>query len=333
MERRRAVLVIGAQGALGRMCVEALRDSGFDVLRAGRRAENASDFRLVDLDEPASVAGACADVDLVVSAVRHPGHAAERVVMREGGTLLSVASLRASDRTELKADADGARGLVVLHAGLAPGVYSLILKEMLAEHPDADGLEIAACFSMVQTSGAGGTVDFVYPVLTRAARHPTRVIEFPAPIGRRRCMQAAGPEVGFFGELAAGRTGRVYFSVLQHAAQAELLALNAMGLLSRLPLRFFLLGRSWTARRTTHEPKRDIVAVTSGNQRLAARAVEGSGDYLMTASATAAFAEALLDRRAAEPTLRGVLGAEEVFDLSELRCGFERRGIQIRSLI
>lgn len=326
------VLVIGAQGTLGRMCVGALRDAGFEVIRAGRRPEDAPDFRFVDLDDPRSIATACSGVDLVVTTLRHPGHAAERLVVGEGGVLLSVASLRLSDRAELKREQVPAQGLVVLHAGLLPGVGSLLLKQMLAEHPKADGLEIAACFSMVQSSGAAGTVDFAYPALTSARRHPTRVIEFPSPIGRRRCMEVGGPEIGFFGELAEGRSGRVYFTVLQRAAQAEFLALNTVGLLARLPIRLFQLGRSWTARRTTTEPKRDVLAVTSGGGRLAAASIKGAGDYLMTAAATAVFAQALLDRRAADPALSGVVGAEELFDLAELRGGFERSGIEIVSL-
>ncbi len=329
MNGPRSVLVIGAQGVLGRLCGEALRAAGLDVIRAGRRPESAPDFRLIDLDDPRSVAEGCAGMDLVVSTVRHPAHAVERTVMREGGTLLSAASLSASDRAELKAEAAQARGLVVLHAGLLPGVGSVVLKEMLAEHPEADGLEIAAVFSMLQSSGRGGVIDFMYPVLTSARRHPTRVFEFRAPIGRRRCMQVAGPEVGFFGELASGRTGRVYVGFHQRAAQAEFLAVNAVGLWTSLPRGFFTFGSSWRARRTTSEAKRDILAVVRGDQRLAARAVEGSGDYQMTAAATVAFAEALLARRAADPILSGVLGAEELFDLSELRDGFESRGIRI----
>jgi hypothetical protein len=311
------------------MCVDVLREAGFDVIRAGRRAEEGPDFRLVELEDRDSVARACSGVDLVVSAVRHPGHTAERVVMREGGVLLSVASLSSADRTELKAEQSAARGLVVLHAGVLPGVASLALKQMLAEHPDADGLEIAACFSMIQSSGAAGTVDFAYPALTSARRHPTRVIDFPAPVGRRRCMQIGGPEIGFFGELADGRTGRVYFTVLQRAVQAELLALNATGLLARLPIRLFQLGRGWTARRTTREPKRDVVAVTRGGTRLAAASIRGEGDYLMTAAATAVFARALVDRRRTDPTLSGVVGAEEIFDLADLQDQFERSGIEL----
>ena len=176
-----------------------------------------------------------------------------------------------SDRAELKADGKDARGLVVLHPGLLPGVGSVVLKEVLAEHPEADGLEIAAVFSMLQSSGRGGVIDFMYPVLTSARRHPTRVFEFRAPLGRRRCTQAAGPEVGFFGELASGRTGRLYVGFHQHAAQAEFLAVNALGLWTALPRGFFAFGSSWRARRTTSEPKRDMLAVTRGDERLADR--------------------------------------------------------------
>jgi NAD(P)-dependent dehydrogenase (short-subunit alcohol dehydrogenase family) len=324
-----SVLVIGAQGVLGRMCAEALRGAGFDVIRAGRRPESSPDFRLIDLDDPRSVADGCAGVDLVLSTVRHPAHAAERTVAREGGTLLNVASLWAQDREQLKAEAAGARGLVCLHAGLAPGVYSLALKEMLSEHPEADCLQIAGAHSVLQTNGRAAMVDFGYPVLTSARRHSTRMFEFPAPIGRRRCMLVAGPECGFFGELATGRTAHLYFSALERAGQAELLAINVLGLWKRVPLRFFTLGSTWRARRTTSEPHRNILAVTRGEERLAACVVEGSGDYQMTAAATVVFAQALLDRRAADPTLSGVLGAEEIFDLSELRNGFESRGIDI----
>jgi NAD dependent epimerase/dehydratase family len=332
LARAVTVLVVGAQGALGRMCADALREAGFDVLRAGRRPEDRPDFRFVELDDSDSVARAFSGVDLVVSTVRHPGHAAERFVMREGGVLLNVASLSSADRGKLKAEQGPTRGLVVLHAGVLPGVGSLALKQMLAEHPEADGVEIAACFSTVQSSGAGGTADFAYPALTSARRHPTRVIDFPPPVGRRRCMEIGGPEIGFFGELADGRTGRVYFTVLQRPVQAELLALNATGLLARLPMRLFQLGRGWTARRTTREPKRDVLAVTRGGTSLAAASIQGEGDYLMTAAATTVFARAALDRRSVDPTLSGVVGAEEIFDLRDLQDELERGGIELVTL-
>ena len=327
-----AVLVIGAQGALGRLCVNALRDCGLEVVRAGRRPEAAEDFRLLDLDDADATAEACAEAELVVSAVRHPAHSAERAVMRDGGALLSVASLRASDREELKSEARGAHGLVVLHAGLAPGVYSLALKDMLAARPDADGVEIAGAYSAFQASGPGGAIDFFHSALRGRGRRLTRVIEFPEPIGRRRCLDMGGAEIGFFGEVAAGRDARVYLCFVERAVQAQVLAANALGLLSRVPRSLFTVGRRWTQRRMTTEPKRDLLAVTRNGHRLTAWCVEGEGDYLMTATATAAFTEALLARRARDPALRGVLGADEIFDLQELRPAFEERGVRIVSL-
>ena len=226
--------------------------TGFDVVRAGRRPEESADFRLVDLADEPSVSAACSDADLVVTTVRHPRHVAERVVLRDGGLLLSVASLTASDRAELKGDGATGPGLVVVHAGLLPGVGSLVFKHLLAEHPDADGLEVSACFSMVQSSGAAGTVDFAYPALTSARRHPTRVVEFPKSIGRRRCMHVGGSEIGSFGELADGRTGRVYFTVRQRVAQRS----------SSRSTRCSIAGRASRRPRAWPEPKSSSPSTT-----------------------------------------------------------------------
>lgn len=327
-----ALVVIGAHGALGRLCVDALRKSGHEVVRAGRRQERAADFRFVDLDEPESIADACADADLVVNTVRHPAHQAERVILKRGGTLINVASLTASDRAELKSAADDGRGLVVLHAGLAPGVYSLVFKDMLADHPDADSLELAGAWSALQTSGPGGATDGLYSAVRGGGRRVTRVIEFPEPIGRRRCFHLGGAELGFFGDVASGLEARAYLCIHERPIQAALLALNALGLLTRLPRVSFTFSRRWTQERTTREPKRDLLAATRNGHRLAAQYVEGEGDYLMTASATAAFAEALLARRASGWALNGVFGAEEIFDLGELRSGLEQRGVRILPL-
>lgn len=329
-----SVLVIGAQGVLGRMCAETLRGAGLEVIRAGRRPESSPDFRLIDLDDPRSVADGCAGVDLVLSTVRHSAHAAERLILREGGTLLSAASLWAAERADLKAHADGARGLVILDAGGVPGVSSLFLKEMLAEHPDADGLESAGTFSALEPSGRGTAIDATYPILRSARRHPTRVFEFPAPIGRRRCLVLAGPDADamIFGGLLPGHTSRIYICNIERPINAEFLALNALGLLSRMPVGFFTLGSSWKLRRNAAKLQSHVVAVTRGEERLAAGVIEGSGNYLMTAAAIVGYAEALLRRRASGPSLSGVLGVEDVFDLSELRNGFESRGIRIVSL-
>ena len=50
----KTVLVLGAQGVLGRFTARALQATGHRVLRGGRREESAAYFRLVDLDRPDS---------------------------------------------------------------------------------------------------------------------------------------------------------------------------------------------------------------------------------------------------------------------------------------
>jgi NAD(P)-dependent dehydrogenase (short-subunit alcohol dehydrogenase family) len=306
------VLVIGAQGALGRLCVEALRGSGYDVIRAGRRAEDAPDFRLFDLDDADAVAAACADADLVVSSVRHPGHAAERAVLRNGGMMITLASHTVADREELKAESGDARGLVVLHAGLAPGVV------------------MGCAWSLVQTSGPAAMIDFGHPAMNGDPRRPTRVLDFPDPIGRRRCVYVGGPEIGFFGDIANGREARIYACWMESWWNAQVLFFNATGILARLPLWAFTLGRSVTQKLTSREPKRDLVIAARGRRVLAAVSVAGEGDYLMTASSAAAFADALAARREREPDLRGLVGAEDVFELGDVRPGLEQRGIDVR---
>jgi len=56
---RGRILVIGAQGVLGSFIARSLADAGYGVLRAGRRQESDSSFRLLDLDRPETVAAAC----------------------------------------------------------------------------------------------------------------------------------------------------------------------------------------------------------------------------------------------------------------------------------
>jgi hypothetical protein len=315
------------------MCVEALRGAGLTVIRAGRRPEDAADFRLIELDDPRSVEEGCVGVDLVISTVRHASHAAERLILREGRTLLSTAAMRLAERADLAGGAGDAPGLVILDAALSPGVSSLVLKDLLTEHPDADGVEGAGTFSAVEPSGFGAADDFTY-LFGLKRRHPTRIFDFPPPVGRRRCVSLDGPELEamLFGGLLQGRNARGYMCMLERPANLQLLALNAVGLLSKMPPSMFALGSRWKLRRMLTKPQTHPLIVTRGGQPLAGSVIECSGNYLMSAAAVVVYARALLGRRGEARQLSGVLGVEDVFDLSELRDAFEARGIHIRAL-
>ena len=125
---QKTILVLGAQGTLGRFTAQRLRAAGHHVLRGGRRWEKASDFRLVDLDHMETFSAALQGVDLVVSSVEDPETRAEREILRRGGVLISQATIPAAAQRKLHSDsARDAKGTVVLNSGLT-GVIGLVIK-------------------------------------------------------------------------------------------------------------------------------------------------------------------------------------------------------------
>lgn len=191
------VLVLGAQGALGRLCVPALRRAGMNVVRAGRRAESASDFRLIDVSDDAAVEQGCADADLVVSMVNDPSH---------------------------------------------------------------------------------------------------------------------------------------YGYTLEAWARAPIMALNSLGLASKIPLSLLTLGLERQAASTFAKPQAHLCAVLREGRRLETQVVLGEGNFAMSAAAIATYSKVLLDRRADGDSLSGVRGIEDVFRLSEVRDDFEEQGIRIETM-
>jgi hypothetical protein len=327
------VVVFGAQGVLGGFCSTALRDAGFDVIRSGRRPESAADFRLADLADPMSLVAACGDADLLVTTVREPTHALERHALDNGLPLLSVAAYRSRERAELKELAEGARGPLILDAGLGPGLSSILHKELLAAHPDAEELEAASTFSAFEPSGRGTAVDG-HPVFQTANRYRSALVDFPEPFGRLRCIRLGGPEADtmLFGDLASHLPVRFYVYVIEPLARAEFLALNAFGLLPRAPLWLFTVGSGWKKSRDKRKPQCHVAAVLRGGERIGTAAISGSGNYAMSATAMAAFAKALLDQRERGALPCGAMGVEEVFSMAELREHLETGGVRIASV-
>jgi hypothetical protein len=315
------VLVIGGSGILGGNIAAALRARGYETLRGGRRLGAAADGVHVDLDRPETVAEAIAGVDLVVNTVLHPELTAERTVLERGGLLLSVASLSLADRLRLR-DSEAA-GLVVVHAGLNPGLMSLALAHLLDRHPEADTVEIAATAAPLQSMG-GLAYEYVWPFLTSRSHRPTRTVEFPDPLGRRRCILLGRGEEGWLGELADGRQGRVWLTLHQRSFNGLLLAANRTGFLSVAPRQALAPLRLIAPSELPHDEKRDVAMVSRQGRLLAGLSIRGDGDYRVSVASTIVFAEHLWRRR---DEARGLQGAETWFDFDELRPGFEAGGI------
>jgi hypothetical protein len=329
---RPKVVVLGAQGALGRLCVPALRQAGFEVIPSGRRPESGSDFRRVDLENGKAIAELCEDADLIVSTVRHQALAAERYALANGKTLVSVAAFWPEERAQLEAIAAGATGTLILDAGLAPGVSSIVLKALLNRHPEADAVESTGTLSITEPAGRGTAVDGMI-AWQGSGRLPTAVIEFPPPVGRCRSIRFAGDAVttALFGSLAEGRTAIAYGTFVERPARAYFLALNSLGLLTRLPERFFTLGYKWRRARTIAKPQTHIVRVWKEGQQLEGSTITCRGNYLMSAAAIAAYCEALVERPE-NGAGAGVVGIEDAFELSEIRGRLEEKGIRIEAM-
>jgi hypothetical protein len=324
----RTALVIGAQGVLGHFVARALQAAGWRVWRGGRRFETAADFRLVDLDDPSTITAAAAGAELVITTVAHPSLAAERAVLRSGGLLLGVGALSAAGRQRLEAEADGARGLVVVHGGFVPGVTTLLVAELLAEHPEADTVETSLAFSAASSSGLAGK-EFAYRLLTGARRHPTAWLPLPPPLGRRQVLDVGMAGEGWLSRLAAGRRTSLYVSLAEPGLHRGLLLANRLGLLRTIPRRAFVGRRQPRPEELSREPVCGWVAVLGAGRRLATLVAEGEGDYRTTVAATCVLAEALVARYGADGGRRGVCGPEELFTLRDLVPALEVAGVSI----
>src|ERR1700749_2091882 len=152
-------LVIGAGGVLGALTVRTFAAAGWDVRPAVRRPRSGEAG--IDLGDVDSIAAALDGHALVVNTVPRPDLLAERHVLDHGGTLINVSALPASAGRALRGVAAGARGTVLMNAGLAPGVTTVVATELLRLRPDADELELVFTLSSEIPRGPA-SADFIH---------------------------------------------------------------------------------------------------------------------------------------------------------------------------
>ncbi len=324
-------LVIGAQGVLGGLLVQAFEAAGWAVVRAGRRPDPDASFRHVDLDEPETVAAATGEADVVINAVPDPGLTAERMVLDRGGTLINVSAMPAQAGRRLREQAGTARGTVVMNAGIAPGVTNLIAADLLAAHPEADEVELAFTVSTKSTSGRAGG-DFGHRNLTTTGRHRTKVIPLPPPFGPRRCLGFAEPDGGWLGGVAGDRMASPYVCIAERTTHRALLAVNKAGLMSALPRAAFGSPPANDGGDASGEPVAHWVAVLRRGERIAARTLQCRGDYRCAAASAVVFARALTAAGAGHSAIpRGVFDPEDLLSLAVLASALRENGIAVVS--
>ncbi len=326
MEGRRTnrVLVIGAQGVLGALMVSAFRDAGWTI-RSGVRRPGPGQIQL-DLDRPASVAAALDEHELVINTVPHPELLAERYVLEQGGTLVNVSALPAAAGRALRAIAGGARGVVLMNAGLAPGVTTIVAADLLRQHPGAGELEIVYTLSSTTPRGPASS-DFIRRGLTAVPRHRTVLVPLPEPFGERRCLGFGEGDAAWLGGVAEGRIVRQYLCVAEPAVHERLLELNGAGAMTRLPNGLIGSQDPSVDGTPSDEPVAHWIAAIRAGRRLTARTVECRGDFLQGARSTVVFADALLTRQ----RQGGCFDPEEVCTLAGVEAELNAAGIAIVS--
>ncbi len=324
------VLELGGQGVLGTAIAGAFGAAGWSSVRAGRRPDSGADFRLVDLDEPDTLEQALDGIDLIVSTVPDERLVAERMVLSRGGVLINVSAMAASAVQRLRRVPGEPRGTVLMNAGIAPGLTNLLAADLLADHPEADEVELVFTVSAKCAVGPAGS-RFAHRALTRETRHQTTVVALPEPFGRRRCVGFAEADNGWLGAVADGRAVSPYLCISEHRVHSALLAFNSAGIIARLPrsARFVGagLGRRGPPGSLGAEPVAHWVAVRRRGACLAARTLRCRGDYRSAAAGTVLFGRSLAASIRSGPA--GVLVPEEAFTIGELRSALAESDIVV----
>lgn len=306
--------------------MKEFRGVGWDVVRGGRRADGDVSFRVVDLDQPDTVADALNGCELVVNTVPDRRLTAERIVLQRGGVLINISALPAAAGRGLRAVAGYARGTVVMNAGLAPGATNLLAADLLVAHPAADEVEMVFTHSAV-AGGGPASAAFLRRGLSGVDRHRTAVIALPGPFGECRCLGFAEADAGWLGGIAEGRVIRSYIRIFEPEQHRALLALNRAGAMTTLgPCPFDLKASSRSAD-LCDAPVAHWVAVRRKRRLLRAFTIECRGAFPHAARSALVFAEALCDR----PSRLGCFDPEEMFAFRELEPGLRAAGIRIGS--
>lgn len=316
------VLIIGARGVLGALTADAFREAGWNVRSAARRAGHGQIE--LDLDSSESIATVLKENELVVNTVPHPRLLAEHAVLERGGMLINTSALPAAASRSLRAIAGGARGTVLMNAGLAPGVTNVVAADLLHHYPTAEELEIVFTFSGDAHRGPAGS-DFLYRGLTAVARHGTRVIPLPQPFGERRCLGFAEGESAWLGGIAEARVVRLYVCMADAAAHERMLLLNRRGAMHHVPRSLLESLAPPGDGATSTEPVAHWIGLKTRDRRLAARTVECRGVFLHAARSTVVFATVLLGHQLPG----GCFDPEEICTLSQIESRLLATGVRV----
>jgi saccharopine dehydrogenase-like NADP-dependent oxidoreductase len=205
------ILIAGGYGVVGRRIAAQLAPD-YQVIVGGRRLEQAEAMasaighgahgRELDVTVEASIAAALAGITTVVSCIDQPRRGLLHAAIERGlrytditPHLVELGRGTAYDEIDGAARASGAR--VVLGTGIVPGMSNVIVRAVAESLGGADTIETSLLLSANDVSGPASFDYFLkellmpFEVHVNGADRPARafsdprVIEFPAPFGKR----------------------------------------------------------------------------------------------------------------------------------------------------
>jgi short subunit dehydrogenase-like uncharacterized protein len=215
------VAVYGATGYCGKLIAGALQALGHRVILAGRNADAlravaatlpaTTECRSVILDDERGLRRLCGDVDAVVNAAGQFSNTTEPVVraaIAGHAHYLDISGEQRPIRWTIEQHADAvAAGVALLPCtAFQPTLSDLLVALTATDLPDVTEAEVA--YSIRGWRPSGGTVrarleTMADPILLQyddglvdlEETPPTRIFDFPAPIGPRRVMRYPAADV------------------------------------------------------------------------------------------------------------------------------------------
>jgi hypothetical protein len=321
-------LVIGAQGVLGSFVVHELRRAGWDVLRAGRRPDDAKDFRFIDLDDPRTWRPTVDEAQFIISTVPHNELPLERYVLDKGGILLSPATVSRLTLQKLDSYQRAAKGVVIPHAGLTPGLSNLLAVDLLKRVPQASDIAIGLTFKGLGASGEEGR-KWVFSLFAKADRSAARQLHFPSPLNARWCLSTNLAAEGWLSDANQPPVQRLEFCMIEKALHALLKGLRSVHLMTPAS-RVMAPDHRHRTPQPTDEQVYQWATIRASDGREHGWLISARGDYRSTAIAVRLFAESAMRLDAESRLPRGLVRLQDMFTLDEAKAQFSGSGISVQ---
>jgi saccharopine dehydrogenase (NAD+, L-lysine-forming) len=333
------ILITGGYGTVGRRVAADLAPDYPDrVVVAGRSTEKAARLaaelghgvrgRRVDVDDLDSVEAALDGVGVVMSCIDQAEPHLLRAVIRRGLAYTDIAPHLMTRRPTraMKAEAVRIGARIVLGAGLAPGISSLLARLGADRVGAVEGVEVAVFLSVGDVYGPASRaylmeeIALPYAVYIEDREMPTRPfggyarVNFPPPLGKRMAYLFPFSDQVFFPKSLGAHTALSRLA-LEPAWLGALLAV-----LARLRVTAVLRRRAgaeervrrlnaWLRRRYDGRDWYGVAVEVEGARGRVRAFLVGRGQALGTATGAAAVVRALAEEEVRQP---GIWLAEEV---------------------